>query len=359
MEYADEDLSQILPQRALAPAELADMLPPLLDALSYLHGKGLVHSRVKPSNVLAVGDQLKLSTDQVRPAAESGSARRRDIYDAPETAAGIISPAGDVWSVGVTLVIAVTQNASFAAETSPGDPNLPRTIPEPFRGIARECLHLDPKRRCSIAEIQARLQPAARSVPAEPSLLPPQRPAVNYRPSLAALLALAAITGFLIFRHRGKEAPAQTPGTQQATTQLPAKPVPAKPAPEPAVQATTKPTPTTPSREAAVDPKAVPARQGEIVRQVLPEPSRGAKNTIRGTIRVTVRVDVDPSGKVAEAKLMSPGPSKYFARLALNAAQGWEFSPEEGDGNASERSWLLRFRFKRTSTEVSPERVNQ
>src|SRR3984957_13380881 len=64
MEFAEEDLSQVLPQRALSPAEVNDLLPPLLDALSYLHDQGWVHSRIKPSNVLAVGDVPKLSSDQ-------------------------------------------------------------------------------------------------------------------------------------------------------------------------------------------------------------------------------------------------------------------------------------------------------
>ena len=68
MEYAEEDLSQILPQRALTPAEARDMLGPVLDALSDLHGQGLVHSRLKPSNVLATSDQVKLSTDKLFPA---------------------------------------------------------------------------------------------------------------------------------------------------------------------------------------------------------------------------------------------------------------------------------------------------
>src|SRR6476646_2981156 len=77
MDYAEEDLSQILPQRALAPAEGADLLPPVRDALSYLHGGGLVHGRIKPSNVLAVGDQLKLSSDQVSTVADQNR-RRRD-----------------------------------------------------------------------------------------------------------------------------------------------------------------------------------------------------------------------------------------------------------------------------------------
>src|SRR5260221_1362670 len=119
MEYAEEDLSQILPQRPLAPAEVTDLLPPLLDALSYLHSQGFVHVRIKPSNVHAMGDQLQLSADQIVSFAESNpSPRRRDVYDAPEPAAGIVSPAGDVWSIGVTLVAALTQNVSFEAESA-------------------------------------------------------------------------------------------------------------------------------------------------------------------------------------------------------------------------------------------------
>src|SRR5260370_23944049 len=87
MEYAEEDLSQILPQRPLAPSEVTDLLPPVLDALSFLHVKGFVHGRVKPSNVLATGDQLKLSADQITSFAETNPARpRRDVYDAPDTA---------------------------------------------------------------------------------------------------------------------------------------------------------------------------------------------------------------------------------------------------------------------------------
>src|SRR5213080_1065209 len=76
MEYAEEDLSQILPQRALTPAEIKDMLGPMLDALSDLHGQGLVHSRLKPSNVLATSDQVKLSTDKLFPAGEVRKAQR-------------------------------------------------------------------------------------------------------------------------------------------------------------------------------------------------------------------------------------------------------------------------------------------
>src|SRR5260370_3279024 len=63
MEYAEENLSQILPQRSLTESEVREMLGPVLDALVFLHGKGLVHSRIQPSNLLATAHKLKLSTD--------------------------------------------------------------------------------------------------------------------------------------------------------------------------------------------------------------------------------------------------------------------------------------------------------
>jgi TonB family protein len=354
-EYAEEDLSQILPQRALTPPEVTDMIPPLLDALSYLHGKGFVHGRIKPSNVHATEDQLKLSADEVVPFAESSPARRRrDVYDAPETAAGIVSPAGDVWSIGVMLVAALTQNLSFEDEASRPDPTPPETVPQPFRGIARECLHLDPKRRCSLADIQARLQPAARSVPAEPTAPPAPHRTVRRGPIAAALLVGAILVGAIFFISRGKSGP-----TPVATTsEQPANQTPPETASSPAnaQPATPKAAPPKPTSKA---PKTTGAAGGEVVHQVLPEVSQRSRNTITGTVKVGVRVQVDATGKVTEAKLTSPGPSKYFADLALKSAKDWEFSPPEVDGKPVPSAWSLQFRFKRSSIQASPERVTR
>ncbi len=340
MEFAEEDLSQILPVRPLAPAEVSDLLPPLLDALSYLHQKGFVHSRIKPSNVLAVGDHLKLSTDHVTSASEAHAARRRDAYDAPEAGAGIVSPAGDVWSVGVTLVAAMTQNVAFAEDAS--NPSLPN-IPEPFRGIARECVHLDPKRRCSLADIQARLQPAGRSVPMP--VTPAPAHAEKRRPGLVPILAVVVVAVVIaaVFLSRGKS---------------PSVPAP-DPLPQPAAQTEPAPAPQLlPSAPAAPAKKAAPAG-GEVVHQVLPEVPQSAKNTITGTIKVIVQVQVDASGKVASAKFKSAGPSAYFAGLAMKAAQHWEFSPPTVDGQPTGSAWLLQFRFKRTAIQASPQRITR
>ena len=343
MEFAEEDLSQILPQRPLSPTEVSELLPPLLDALSYIHSMGFVHGRIKPSNVLAVGDQLKLSSDQISAVTEPDENRRRqDVYDAPETAAGIISPAGDVWSVGVTLVAAITQNVTIAEDTAIGNPTLPETIPEPYRGIVRECLQLDPRRRSSLAEIQARLLPPGRSVPQPPAPLPIPPRSANRWPALAAALVLivAVLVGLGVFFSRSKTTSAQnSDSTPQPTTQAAL--------------------PTSPAREPVRAPAHSVSSGGEVRHQVIPDIPQSAKNTIKGTIKVTVHVDVDSTGKVTSAKLRNAGPSRYFAGKALGAAQRWEFGPPLTGGQPTNSSWLLQFHFRRTSTQASFERTNR
>ncbi|HTT18691.1 MAG TPA: TonB family protein [Candidatus Sulfotelmatobacter sp.] len=357
MECADDDLSQILPDRALEPNEVSDLLPPVLDALSYLHSNRFVHGRVKPSNVLAVGDQLKLSSDQAAPVAQQNEQhRRRDVYDAPETAAGIVSPEGDIWSVGVTLVAALTQNVTVAETASPNNRDLPESIPEPFRSIVRECLQLDPNRRGSVREIQGRLRLGAITVPQPPEPRPAaedsagsvvESPAEaeleskNRKPLFVAAALLVVVLGILLavfYPHSNKSAEATEAPKAAATGPTPAAatPAPAKPA-----ETTAKP--------------RVPA--GQVVRKVMPDVPRSAQNTIRGTIKVVVRVQVDPSGKVTSATFKTRGSSSYFAKRALNAAQQWEFSAPEAEGQPTASTWLLQFRFKRKSIEATPQRV--
>src|SRR6202045_5091593 len=91
MEYAEENLSQILPERALTAEEARGMLAPVLRALQCVHDKGFVHGHVQPSNILAVGDEVKLSSDALSMAGERNSdARAISAYDPPEAATGAI-----------------------------------------------------------------------------------------------------------------------------------------------------------------------------------------------------------------------------------------------------------------------------
>jgi hypothetical protein len=78
--------------------------------------------------------------------------------------------------------------------------------------------------------------------------------------------------------------------------------------------------------------------------QVIPDVSRNALNTISGTIRVSIRVIIAKDGTVLAATADEPGPSRYFARLATDAAKQWTFGPSDGDDR---RVKLVRFYFKR------------
>jgi len=162
MEYAEENLAQVLPQRALTADETHEMLNSVVDVLAYLHGKNLTHGHIKPSNVLAIGDLLKLSSDTILPAGEVREMRReRGAYDAPEVPASPYTPAADIWSLGVTVVEALTQQPAVLPFDEQADPVIPAAVHNPFSEIARHALRREPKLRWTSAKIAERLNPAA------------------------------------------------------------------------------------------------------------------------------------------------------------------------------------------------------
>lgn len=162
MEYAEENLAEILPHRALTAEEAREMLKAVVEVLAYLHGKNLTHGHIKPSNILAIGDQLKVASDTIQPVDEIREMRReRDAYDAPEIPSSPYTPAADIWSLGVTLVETFTQQPAVLPYQEDADPVISRLVREPFLEIARQALRRDPKARWTIAEIFARLDPEA------------------------------------------------------------------------------------------------------------------------------------------------------------------------------------------------------
>jgi TonB family protein len=395
MECAEENLAQILPDRALTPAEAREMLDSVLDVLAYLHGKGLVHGHIKPTNIMANGDLLKLSSDGLCRAGELlGRPGRPDAYDSPENAPEAIaspqtmSPAGDVWSLGMTLVETMTKNLPVAQAAEQQGPRVPQTLPEPFLDIARHCLQRRPQDRWTTAQIADRLQNRIPAPEVHAPAPPPPRPAAKRPASPPAmrqtygipvtagvvLLLVAIVAGPRLF-HNHSEAPP----TPTATLELPPVPAAAKQATQPQSERPTKT-----SKPSAVEkdhhlerPIPVPATahpetlreeptetvaklpagavvHGEVAQQVLPDVLESARNTIRGTVKVRVNVDVDRSGNVEGADLQSPGPSKYFARAALQAAQQWKFKPANIAGRGVLSSWTLQFEFTRDGTRVIP-----
>jgi TonB family protein len=98
--------------------------------------------------------------------------------------------------------------------------------------------------------------------------------------------------------------------------------------------------------------------QSGIVQRVMPQVSPSARGTIQGKVKVRVKVEVDAAGNVAKAELESAGPSKYFSRLALEAARSWKFSPAQA-GEPGDREWTLHFAFSRLKTDVSAARTKR
>jgi TonB family protein len=94
--------------------------------------------------------------------------------------------------------------------------------------------------------------------------------------------------------------------------------------------------------------------KGEVFEQALPEISEKARDSIVGTVRVGVRVQVDPVGHVTGATVDSPGPSKFFAAKALAAARHWKFIPPTVGGRSVPSEWILHFYFSNADTKVHP-----
>ena len=82
-----------------------------------------------------------------------------------------------------------------------------------------------------------------------------------------------------------------------------------------------------------------------------------ARDTIHGTVRVSVKINVDSSGNVTSADLDSPVPSQYFADQALAAARRWEFAPAKVDGRNVATEWIVRFEFSQLDTQVFPKQT--
>lgn len=368
MEYADEDLAQILPQRALTPAEARQTFQPILQALAYIHSKGFVHGSLKPSNVMAVGETVKISSDSLRTVGESernpGVVPARNLYDAPETDGGTISTAADVWSLGMTLVEALTQRLPDWDRTQSREPAVPHSIASSFRDVALNSLRLDPLQRWKLPQIAARLVSASAPIElatAEKKRLPKWLYLV---PIAAAILVIALLAGPKL---RNSPVPVQSqPQASEASggtptdAAIPPKPTPGRSGNAQARQLAPTPPAThlkAPPEDHASSAPAATAIPGSVLRRVMPNVSRSALNTIQGHVRVAVKVNVDASGNVARAGLSSPGPSKYFARKALEAAQEWKFAPAQVNGQPAPSEWALRFVFGRSSTDVSSART--
>ncbi|HEY2402214.1 MAG TPA: TonB family protein, partial [Steroidobacteraceae bacterium] len=423
MEYAEESLSQILPYRALGPDEVQELLVPTLDALAFLHREKWIQGQLKPSNFLVVNDHLKLAIDTIRPVGVSQMAPRRPtIYDPPESDDGNVSPASDIWALGVTMTEALTQYPPTWLAGRRDPPTFPTNLPPAFADTVQRCLNPNPDERPTVAQLQVKTKPRSAPPPAQPppaivqpqAAIPPlQQPPLQIadpppiradvrtfseyqaepkRGVLVPALVAVVVVGLAIWggmkllsgpsaspptaasdptasatggdtQAAAPESPAaraDTPPASETNATRPAAPPPARapsPASTPQRAAATSTPPNTaarnnppPSRRQSSAATGSSGSTNATVHEEIPSVSASSRSTIRGHVRVAVRIVVDSSGRVVRDNLDNPSSSSYFNRVASEAARKWRFAPAD----QGSREWLLRFEFGRDGTTVRP-----
>ena len=117
LEPTEENLGEVLKERALTAGETAEITASLVAGLTAIHEQGLFHGHVDPVFVMASGDTVKLSSDCLQKPLADG---RADAV------------AQDTGDLGATVFQALTQRKL----TSPDDPGINK-LPVPFRSIVQ------------------------------------------------------------------------------------------------------------------------------------------------------------------------------------------------------------------------------
>ncbi|MGH3345250.1 MAG: protein kinase domain-containing protein [Carbonactinosporaceae bacterium] len=182
------DLRTHLRERGpLPPAEAAELVAAVLEALAVAHDSGVVHRDVKPENVLlghrdgagegaGEGALLPLLTDfgVARLVEGQGLTKSHTIvgtpnYLAPEIASGQgTGPAADVYAAGILLYELVSGHPPFAADHPMAvlrrhledRPQRPSGVPDQMWAVIVACLAKDPGARPDAATLARRLRAA-------------------------------------------------------------------------------------------------------------------------------------------------------------------------------------------------------
>lgn len=203
----DDILMSLLEKGPLSEAETRSVLQATVEALRYLHGRGLVHGAVTPDHVVGVGEIVKLATD-VTQESDSPEARMEDVRQLGEMVRTLRAP---------------------------------EALGEPLATIARQATGSVRWTMAEIGEVlNAPPTPPAPPAPHVPSTeaAAPSRPFPKWIVAGVAAV-MFGLVGFSLLR-RSDEAQPLPP----APTPVAARVGPSNPTPTPAVSAPPAPTPT-------------------------------------------------------------------------------------------------------------------
>ncbi|MCP2308990.1 serine/threonine-protein kinase [Kitasatospora paracochleata] len=277
----------------------------LAEALAAVHGLGLVHRDVKPSNVLLALDGPRLIDFGISRALDAATSLTRSGYVvgspgylSPEQAEGqSAGPASDVFSLGAVLAYAATGVAPYGAGVSTPvllyrvlheEPDL-GGLDDGLRALVTACLAKDPAQRPTPERIREQLaadDPAAAGRLTERDWLPA---------GIAGSLARLAVE-LLDLDTEASAVPPTTTGPFANEAPTDGKAVPPAPGHQPTVTAT--PTPHAPPQPQPLPlPPPDPQPTGASAVTTAPAPLRP------GTLRVTLVAAVVLAAVVAGASV--------------------------------------------------------
>ncbi|KAL2177832.1 kinase-like domain-containing protein [Thermothelomyces heterothallicus CBS 202.75] len=157
LEYMDDNVFNLLKTNHLPRAEAKRALKATVQALIALHEKNIVHTDIKPDNILVkyspagalykLGDLGDCSTLDT-PSNDGGHLIGAELFCAPEVPLGIPwTIKADIWGLGATGITLITGRYIFLPRNPPppGDPQLSLAvlqIQNDFYGpISRQALH--------------------------------------------------------------------------------------------------------------------------------------------------------------------------------------------------------------------------
>jgi eukaryotic-like serine/threonine-protein kinase len=168
---------QRLQQRPFSESQVASIGAELCDALAYMHEQGIVHRDLKPANILLTGEidgrgphpmladfGLSLTIDSTRMTAV-GMTAGTPTYLSPEQVRGLaISPASDIYALGLVLIEALTGEPAFAGHGVEAalarltkDPMPPPNVDPRFTNLLVAMTAREPANRPTAAECGSRL----------------------------------------------------------------------------------------------------------------------------------------------------------------------------------------------------------
>ncbi len=184
-------------------AQLRQILPPMAEALAFLHAHGLVHRDLKPSNVMVRADGVVQLLDFgiLAELGASGDFVGTPAYMAPEQMRNeAVTAAADLYAFGVMLFEIVAGRLPFVGNLNeiiverltgspaPLDTYMSDAPPALVRACAR-LLEREPRDRPTLAELEAELFPAIGARRARFAIARGREPELVGRADLQATLA--------------------------------------------------------------------------------------------------------------------------------------------------------------------------